>query len=91
MRSLSNDMSKWDHFHMDHKKNLGKRDIQADEKLLAKDQDQYTFKPNIPKQSLQPLIDKEQGPATMRRRPTLKPELDMGKKKKIGSVRSDYE
>jgi hypothetical protein len=28
MRSLSSDISKWDHFHMDHKKNLNKRDIQ---------------------------------------------------------------
>jgi hypothetical protein len=59
LRSLSSDVSKWDHFHMDHKKKLYKRDIEQDEKLLNKNKDEYTFKPNIPRQSLQPLLDKE--------------------------------
>jgi hypothetical protein len=68
LRSLSSDISKWDHFHLDHKKNLLRRDIETDERTMSKNREEYTFKPNIPKQSLQPLLDKEQGPNSTRRR-----------------------
>jgi hypothetical protein len=58
---------------------------------LSKDRKEYTFKPNIPKQSLQPLLDKELGPNSARRRQSIKAELDMGmgKKKKKGSILSN--
>jgi hypothetical protein len=36
-------MSKWDHFYMDHKNKIGKRDIDADEKTFTKDKEEYTF------------------------------------------------
>jgi hypothetical protein len=54
LRSLSNDMSKWDNFYMDHKNKLNKRDIDKDEKDLTTNKEEYTFKPNLPRQSVMP-------------------------------------
>ena len=86
LRSLSSDVSKWDHFYQDHKKKLSRRDVELDESLMSKNKSDYTFKPNIPKQSLKPLLDKEYGPNTARRRQSIKPSLDMGKKRRTASL-----
>ena len=96
MRSMDHDGSKWDHFYLDHKRNLSKRDIETDERKYLDEQQECTFKPNISKMSYKALNENSMSPGRQRSskyqtRMTNKAELDMGAKRKRGTSAKVYE